>query len=98
MTRSPRDNPRRTPTSLLHNQGTGIVFGDEAQSFFHKHISPEINKPDLTVTFPVRQTPKKSGEVDRQERYVQKMINWDSVCFLLRVNLMDLIASIVKFR
>ena len=62
------------------------MFGDEAQSFFHKHIIPKINKSDLTVTSPVRQTLKKSGEVDHQERYAQKMISWDLVYFVLRAN------------
>ena len=62
------------------------MFGDEAQSFFRKYITPKINKADLTVISPVRQTLKKNGEVEHQERHEQKMISWDLVYFVLRAN------------
>lgn len=76
----------RTPTSLLHNQGAGIVFGAEAQAFFRKHVIPKIGKKDLTVTSPMRQTLDKEGQVLHDERYAQQMISWDLVYFVLRAN------------
>jgi len=72
----------RSPTSLLHSQGAGIVFGSEAQKFFKKHIK----NSDLTVTSPIRQTLKKNGEMEHQSQHEQQMISWDKVYFMLRAH------------
>lgn len=76
----------RTPTSLLHNQVAGIVFGDEAQSFFRKRLAPKMGKNDLTVTSRMRQTLDKAGKVMHNERYAQQMKSWDLVYFSLRAH------------
>ena len=60
------------------------MFGDEVQSFFGRHIIPKINKHDLTVTSPMRQTLNRAGNIESQERYAKKIISWDLVYFVLR--------------
>ncbi|KAE8452946.1 hypothetical protein EG329_012133 [Mollisiaceae sp. DMI_Dod_QoI] len=71
----------RSPTSLLQDQGAGIVFGSEAQEFFSKHIN--VNR-SFHVNSLLRQTLKRNGEVLNRDARGQKMVSWDLLYFCLR--------------
>jgi 2-polyprenyl-6-methoxyphenol hydroxylase-like FAD-dependent oxidoreductase len=73
----------RSPTAMLHNQGAGVVAGNETQEFFDKIVKPGR---DIGVTSHQRVYFHRSGEVmkgsveERQER----MTSWDLLYHLLR--------------
>jgi 2-polyprenyl-6-methoxyphenol hydroxylase-like FAD-dependent oxidoreductase len=73
----------RTPTSLLHNQGAGIVFGGPAQDFFHKYDRTNSN---LYVTSHTRQYLNKKGDIIDSEKSTQLMTSWDLLYNVLRRN------------
>ncbi|KAI9814239.1 MAG: hypothetical protein M1827_003405 [Pycnora praestabilis] len=73
----------RNPTSLLHNQGAGVVAGGDTQSFFSKYDN--THRP-IAVTSRLRHYLDKEGRVIRREDTVQKMTSWDLLYYLLRAN------------
>ena len=73
----------RNPTSLLHNQGAGVVAGGDTQEFFHKHDA--TNRP-IAVTSRLRHYLDIDGNVIHKEHSVQKMTSWDLLYYLLRAN------------
>lgn len=71
----------RSPTSLLQDQGAGIVFGAEAQEFFSRHVN--VNR-SFHVDSLLRQTLKRDGGILNRDERGQKMVSWDLVYFCLR--------------
>ncbi|KAM0711035.1 hypothetical protein Q7P35_001774 [Cladosporium inversicolor] len=73
----------RSPTSLLHNQGAGIVAGNETQEFFDKVVKPGR---EIAVTSKQRLYLDWSGKVmdDSVEERQQRMTSWDLLYHLLR--------------
>lgn len=73
----------RSPTSLLHNQGAGIVAGNETQEFFDRFVKAGI---DIAVTSKLRLYLDKSGKVmdGSVEERQQRMTSWDLLYHLLR--------------
>lgn len=73
----------RNPTPLLHDQGAGVVAGQDVQDFFRKH---DRTKTPLTVTSHQRLYLDKSGKVIDRENKEQHMTSWDLLYHLLRTN------------
>ncbi|KAF2119868.1 hypothetical protein BDV96DRAFT_566221 [Lophiotrema nucula] len=73
----------RNPTPLLHDQGAGVVAGQEAQAFFRKH---DRTKTSLTITSRQRLYLNRNGETIDREDKEQKMTSWDLLYHLLRAN------------
>lgn len=73
----------RSPTALLHNQGAGIVAGNETQEFFDKFVRPG---KDIAVTSKQRLYLDQSGKVmdGSVEERQQRMTSWDLLYHLLR--------------
>ncbi|KAK4542667.1 hypothetical protein LTR36_006239 [Oleoguttula mirabilis] len=73
----------RSPTALLHNQGAGVVAGNETQQFFAEYVRPGR---DIAVTSPARHYLNHQGEVmpESVEHRAQKMTSWDLLYHLLR--------------
>ena len=73
----------RSPTSLLHNQGAGIVAGNETQEFFDKIVK---SGRDIAVTSKLRLYLDRSGNVmdGSVEERQQRMTSWDLLYHLLR--------------
>ncbi|KAK5128808.1 hypothetical protein LTR85_000141 [Meristemomyces frigidus] len=73
----------RSPTALLHNQGAGVVAGNETQQFFAEYVRPGR---DIAVTSPARHYLNRKGEVmpESVEHRAQKMTSWDLLYHLLR--------------
>lgn len=73
----------RSPTALLHNQGAGIVAGNETQEFFDKFVRPG---KDIAVTSKQRLYLDRSGKVmdGSVEERQQRMTSWDLLYHLLR--------------
>lgn len=73
----------RSPTALLHNQGAGIVAGNEVQTFFDKFVRPGR---DIAVTSKQRLYLDHSGKVmdGSVEERQQRMTSWDLLYHLLR--------------
>ena len=73
----------RSPTSLLHNQGAGIVAGNETQEFFDKIVK---SGREIAVTSKQRLYLDRSGEVmdGSVEERQQRMTSWDLLYHLLR--------------
>ncbi|KUJ06553.1 FAD/NAD(P)-binding domain-containing protein [Mollisia scopiformis] len=71
----------RSPTSLLQDQGAGIVFGSEAQEFFSRHVN--VNRK-FHVDSLLRQTLRRDGGVLNQDHRGQRMVSWDLLYFCLR--------------
>lgn len=73
----------RSPTALLHNQGAGIVAGNETQEFFDKFVKPG---KDIAVTSKQRLYLDRSGNVmdGSVEERQQRMTSWDLLYHLLR--------------
>jgi 2-polyprenyl-6-methoxyphenol hydroxylase-like FAD-dependent oxidoreductase len=73
----------RSPTALLHNQGAGIVAGNEVQEFFDKIVKPGR---EIGVASNQRLYFKNSGEVieDSVETRQERMTSWDLLYHLLR--------------
>jgi 2-polyprenyl-6-methoxyphenol hydroxylase-like FAD-dependent oxidoreductase len=73
----------RNPTPLLHDQGAGVVAGQDVQDFFRRH--DRTNTP-LTVTSDQRLYLDKSGNVIDRENKEQHMTSWNLLYHLLRAN------------
>lgn len=73
----------RNPTPLLHDQGAGVVAGQDVQTFFKKH---DKTKTPLTVNSHQRLYLDKSGTVIDRENKEQQMTSWDLLYHLLRAN------------
>lgn len=73
----------RNPTPLLHDQGAGVVAGQDVQEFFRKH---DRTKTPLTVTSHQRLYLDRSGNVINRENKEQHMTSWDLLYHLLRAN------------
>lgn len=73
----------RNPTPLLHDQGAGVVAGQDVQEFFRKH---DRTKTPLSVTSHQRLYLDKSGNVIDRENKEQHMTSWDLLYHLLRTN------------
>jgi 2-polyprenyl-6-methoxyphenol hydroxylase-like FAD-dependent oxidoreductase len=73
----------RSPTALLHNQGAGIVAGNETQEFFDKFVR---SGRDVAVTSKLRLYLDRSGKVmdGSIEERQQRMTSWDLLYHLLR--------------
>jgi 2-polyprenyl-6-methoxyphenol hydroxylase-like FAD-dependent oxidoreductase len=73
----------RSPTALLHNQGAGIVAGNETQEFMDKFVKPGR---DIAVTSKLRHYLDRSGKVmdGSVENKQQRMTSWDLLYHLLR--------------
>lgn len=73
----------RSPTALLHNQGAGIVAGNETQEFFDKVVKPGR---EIAVTSKLRLYLDRSGRVmdGSVEERQQRMTSWDLLYHLLR--------------
>ncbi|KAM0713737.1 hypothetical protein Q7P37_010699 [Cladosporium fusiforme] len=73
----------RSPTSLLHNQGAGVVAGSETQEFFDKVVRPGR---EIAVTSKLRHYLNKAGDVvdGSVEERQQRMTSWDLLYHLLR--------------
>ena len=73
----------RSPTALLHNQGAGVVAGNETQQFFEEFVRAGR---DIAVTSPMRHYLDKRGSVmpDSVEHWRQRMTSWDLLYHLLR--------------
>ena len=73
----------RSPGSLLHNQGAGIVAGNETQEFFDKVVK---SGREIAVTSKLRLYLDRSGTVmdGSVEKRQQRMTSWDLLYHLLR--------------
>lgn len=73
----------RSPTSLLHNQGAGVVAGSETQEFFDKFVRAER---EIAVTSKLRHYLNRAGKVidGSVEERQQRMTSWDLLYYLLR--------------
>lgn len=73
----------RSPTALLHNQGAGVVAGNESQQFFSEYVRPGR---DIAITSPARHYLNRKGEVmpESVEHRAQRMTSWDLLYHLLR--------------
>ena len=73
----------RSPTALLHNQGAGVVAGNETQEFFDKTVKPGRN---IAVTSQMRLYLDRAGRVmeGSVEERQQRMTSWDLLYHLLR--------------
>lgn len=85
----------RSPTKLLHNQGAGIVAGNDTQQFFDKYVRPGR---DMVVTSTRRHYLNRKGEIMPQsvENRSQRMTSWDLVYHLLRWRVDGLDSEYVK--
>ncbi|KAG9202378.1 hypothetical protein G6514_004352 [Epicoccum nigrum] len=73
----------RNPTPLLHDQGAGVVAGQDVQEFFRKH---DRTKTSLTITSHERLYLDGSGKIIDRENTEQHMTSWDLLYHLLRAN------------
>ncbi|OSS48929.1 hypothetical protein B5807_07073 [Epicoccum nigrum] len=73
----------RNPTPLLHDQGAGVVAGQDVQEFFRKH---DRTKTSLTITSHERLYLDRSGKIIDRENTEQHMTSWDLLYHLLRAN------------
>nr|OQO15939.1 hypothetical protein B0A51_15268 [Rachicladosporium sp. CCFEE 5018] len=73
----------RSPTNLLHNQGAGVVAGNETQEFFEKVVRPGR---EIAITSKCRLYLNRKGEVmeGSVENRQQRMTSWDLLYHLLR--------------
>ncbi|TKA63901.1 hypothetical protein B0A55_10944 [Friedmanniomyces simplex] len=73
----------RSPTALLHDQGAGVVAGNETQEFFAKYVRPGR---DIAVTSPMRHYLNRKGDVmpETVNHRTQRMTSWDMLYHLLR--------------
>ncbi|CAO2652441.1 Nn.00g007240.m01.CDS01 [Neocucurbitaria sp. VM-36] len=73
----------RNPTPLLHDQGAGVVAGEEVQKFFKTY---DRTQTPLTISSQQRLYLDKSGDVIDREDSRQQMTSWDLLYHLLRTN------------
>lgn len=73
----------RSPTPLLHDQGAGVVAGEDVQKFMSKY--DKLNRP-ITVDSKQRLYLNKAGDVIDREDKTQRMTSWDLLYFVARAN------------
>ncbi|KAF2446730.1 FAD/NAD(P)-binding domain-containing protein [Karstenula rhodostoma CBS 690.94] len=73
----------RNPTCLLHDQGAGIVAGQDVQEFFQRH---DRTHTPLAVTSHQRLYLDRKGNVIDSEDKQQHMTSWDLLYHVLRAN------------
>ena len=73
----------RSPTPLLHDQGAGIVAGNETRAFLARH---DRTRREYAVTSRLRLHLDQHGGIIQKENSVQQMTSWDLVYHLLRAN------------
>lgn len=73
----------RNPTQLLHDQGAGVVAGQDVQRFFKTY---DKTQTPLTVTSHQRLYLDKTGDVIDSQYKQQQMTSWDLLYNLLRTN------------
>jgi len=73
----------RNKSSLLQDQGAGLVANSDVLHFFRKY---DHTRTPLTVTSHRRQYLNKEGEIIDQEDREQQMTSWDLLYHLLRAN------------
>lgn len=73
----------RNPTPLLHDQGAGVVAGQDVQDFFRKH---DRTNTSLTVTSKQRLYLDRGGNIVDCENKEQHMTSWDLLYHILRSN------------
>lgn len=73
----------RSPSTLLHNQGAGIVAGADTQSFFSRYVQPGR---EIAVTSRQRLYLDRRGDIvpGSVEDHQQHMTSWDVLYRLLR--------------
>lgn len=73
----------RSPTALLHNQGAGVVAGNETQNFFSQYVRPGR---DIAITSSARHYLNHAGGViaDSVDKREQRMTSWDLLYHVLR--------------
>ena len=82
----------RSPSTLLHNQGAGVVAGSETQAFFSAYVCPGH---EIAVSSRQRLYLDRGGEVvdGSVEERGQRMTSWDVLYRLLRHRVDGLDAS-----
>jgi 2-polyprenyl-6-methoxyphenol hydroxylase-like FAD-dependent oxidoreductase len=85
----------RSPTALLHNQGAGVVAGNETQEFFEKVVRPGR---EIAITSQLRHYIDREGAVieGSVENRQQRMTSWDLLYHLLRWRVDGLQSEYVK--
>ncbi|SMY21936.1 unnamed protein product [Zymoseptoria tritici ST99CH_1A5] len=85
----------RSPTALLHNQGAGVVAGNETQAFFNQYVRPGR---EIAITSTQRQYLKHTGDViaESVDKRQQRMTSWDLLYHLLRWRVEGLDSPYVK--
>lgn len=73
----------RSPTPLLHDQGAGVVAGDEVHKFMSKY---DKSKRPIAVDSKQRLYLNKAGDVIDREDKIQRMTSWDLLYFVARAN------------
>ncbi|KAK5138645.1 hypothetical protein LTR04_004322, partial [Oleoguttula sp. CCFEE 6159] len=73
----------RSPSPLLHNQGAGVVAGNDTQDFFQHH---DLTHRPLAVTSHLRHYLDVKGNEIHREEYAQQMTSWDLLYYVLRAN------------
>lgn len=73
----------RNPTPLLHNQGAGVVAGDDTQAFFNRY---DVTRRPIAVTSYLRQYLDLEGKQIHNEATTWKMTSWDMLYYVLRAN------------
>ncbi|TKA70744.1 hypothetical protein B0A49_07653 [Cryomyces minteri] len=73
----------RNPSPLLHNQGAGVVAGNDTQDFFQHH---DLTHRPLAVTSHLRHYLDVKGNEIHREEYAQQMTSWDLLYYVLRAN------------
>jgi 2-polyprenyl-6-methoxyphenol hydroxylase-like FAD-dependent oxidoreductase len=73
----------RSPSTLLHSQGAGIVAGGPVQEYFSRF---DRTYTPFTVKSQARQYLNKAGEVIDYEERTQEMTSWDLLFNVLRAN------------
>lgn len=85
----------RSPTALLHNQGAGVVAGNETQAFFSEYVKPG---KDIAITSGRRHYLDRDGNIIPESVNVrqQRMTSWDLLYHLLRWRVEGLQSSYVE--
>lgn len=73
----------RSPTPLLHDQGAGIVYGEETRQFFARY---DLTRTPIFVTSKERLYLDKLGEIVYRQHSQQQMTSWDLLYHVLRAN------------
>lgn len=85
----------RSPTALLHNQGAGVVAGNETQVFFSEYVKPG---KEIAITSGLRHYLDHNGSIipDSVEHRQQRMTSWDLLYHLLRWRVEGMQSSYVE--